>query len=394
MQPSRLTAAPDVQRLPRVLQVGKFYPPHVGGMESHLRTLCMGIRDRANVEVIVSAGGRRTAHSVIGGIPVSRVGTLATLASAPLCPGMAREIAGRSCDLVHLHHPNPAAFIAYLASRNRSKLVVTYHSDTVRQRVSSRLYEPVLRRVLDRADAIIATSPEYLASSPLLRRYDDRTMVIPLGTDVSALRSVERSEIWRVRQKFGGRLVLSVGRLVYYKGLEYLIRAMRAVDGTLLIVGDGPLRAQLEQLAAGLELQQRVVFLGAVDEVGPYYHAADVFALPSCERSEAFGLVQVEAMACGTPVVNTDLRSGVTFVSPHGVTGFTVPRRNPPALAAALNRLLDDAPLRSALGAAAMHRAMTEFNEERMADRTMELYHRVLHRHAAFQAADEIAQVS
>src|SRR6185503_13936130 len=120
------------------------------------------------------------------------------------------------------------------------------------------------------------------------------------------------------------------------KGFEYLVQAMEKVDGRLLIIGDGPLRESLMQQAKARGILDRVVFLGEISDISPYYHAADVFALASVARSEAFGIVQLEAMACGKPVVNTNLDSGVPFVSLHGETGLTVPPQDPDALAFAL----------------------------------------------------------
>jgi rhamnosyl/mannosyltransferase len=174
-------------------------------------------------------------------------------------------------------------------------------------------------------------------------------------------------------------LILSVGRLVYYKGFEYLIRAMQQVRGRLIIIGDGPLNQKLSQLVAELGLGDKVVLAGEIQnaDVTPYYHAADLFALASVARSEAFGIVQIEAMAAGIPVVNTALDSGVPFVSLHNQTGLTVPPENPDALAAAINRLLDDQSLRQSLGRAASLRARQEFSLETMTSRVLALYETV-----------------
>src|SRR5262249_13696018 len=147
------------------------------------------------------------------------------------------------------------------------------------------------------------------------------------GIALDRFEHCDTDAVARLRQRFGDRLILAVGRLVYYKGFEYLIRSMAQVRGKLLIIGNGPLRAKLDEVAVQLNVSEKVVFLGEVqnDEVTPYYHAADVFALPSVARSEAFGIVQIEAMASGVPVVNTSLDSGVPFVSLHEQTGLTVP---------------------------------------------------------------------
>jgi rhamnosyl/mannosyltransferase len=361
----------------RVLHVGKFYPPHAGGMESHLELLCRLTQGEVDLSVVVSADDARTVREVRGGVPVTRLGTRLTLASASFNPGLAREIRRADADVVHFHHPNPPAVLGYLAARPRGRLVVTYHSDIVRQRVLGPLFAPILHRFLRRADAIVASSPDYAAASPVLRRHRERVTVIPFGIDPEEFRQVDEDEVRAIRARYGERIVFAAGRLVYYKGFGYLVRAMRRVDGRLLIAGDGPLRAELARAADDAGVAERVTLLGRVPDLRPYYHAARVFALPSVARSEAFGIVQMEAMACGLPVVNTALDTGVPFVSPHGVTGLTVPPADAGALADAITRLLDDAALRERLGAAGRARVETELSAETMARRTLELYRRV-----------------
>jgi rhamnosyl/mannosyltransferase len=362
------------------LHVGKFYPPFRGGMETHLQSLCENLRPRVNVQVIVANRERRSIEEWMNGIRVVRTGTLINLAAAPVCPGMVAEIRRAHADLVHLHLPNPTAAMAYLASGHRGRLVVTYHSDIIRQRVLGRIFQPILRRVLNRCSAIIATSPNYIASSPVLSAYLDRCQVIPLGIPVEQFERCDQEQVARIRQRYGPRLILSVGRLVYYKGLKFLIRALAKIDASLMIIGDGPLRAQLEDEARACGVAARVHFLGDLpdQEIIPFYHAAEVFALASIARSEAFGIVQLEAMACGRPVVNTRLDSGVPYVSLDGVTGLTVPPGDSEALGAAIQQLLDRPDQRAEYGAAAYRRVREEFSLEVMVRRTLELYAQVM----------------
>jgi rhamnosyl/mannosyltransferase len=178
--------------------------------------------------------------------------------------------------------------------------------------------------------------------------------------------------------KYHRPIVLSVGRLVYYKGFEYLIRAMAAIKGSLIIIGNGPLKAELLRLASRVGISERLTILDQVEDVTPFYHAADLFVLPSIARTEAFGIVQLEAMAAGKPVINTQLHSGVPFVSQHGITGLTVPPADTAALARAINRLLGDPALRASYGAAARLRTQEEFTVDRMVARTLAIYHHVI----------------
>ena len=369
-----------VQARLRVLQIGKFYPPHMGGIETHLQALCGALSQHVDAQVIVSNDDRRTVQEVLDGVPVLRVGTLLTAFSAAICPAMVSSIRRSTADLVHLHLPNPTAVLAYLASGHRGRLVITYHSDTVRQKFLGTLFQPLLLAILRRSAAIVATSPNYLQSSSVLSAFRDRSHVIPYGIDTSQFERCDPEEVKRIRERYGERLIVSVGRLVYYKGFEHLIRAMLQLKGRLLLVGGGPLRAQLENLAAGLGISDKVVFLGEMQNaaVVPYYHAADLFVLPSVARSEAFGIVQIEAMAAGLPVVNTRLDSGVPYVSVHDETGFTVPPGSPEALTDAINRLLDDPELRKSFGRAGVRRAKREFSLETMTNRILRLYEAVL----------------
>jgi len=364
----------------KILQVGKYYPPHMGGIETHLRALCGELRKSTDLRVVVSSDNREGSQEVLDGVSVCRVPTRLTLASTPLCPGMISQLRESSADLMHIHLPNPTAVFAYLVSGHRGRLVVTYHSDTVRQRFLGAAFEPFLHAALRRSSAIIATSPDYKRTSPVLSVHSDRCHVIPYGIALEQFRRRDSEEVARLRRQFGDRLVISVGRLVYYKGFEYLIRAMSKVRGKLLIIGDGPLRKELHDLTAELRLNDKVFFTGELqnDQAVPYYQAADVFALASVARSEAFGIVQIEAMASGLPVVNTRLDSGVPFVSIHEQTGLTVSPRDSDALAGALNRILDDHDLRTSLGIAARLRAEQEFGLDSMVSRTMALYESVM----------------
>lgn len=355
----------------RVLHVGKFYPPHRGGMESHVETLARELSAEVDVQVLVSSDGRQTVRETLDGIPVTRIGTLASFASASINPGMARAIREANADVVHFHHPNPTGVLSYLASGRRGPLVVTYHSDIIRQRVLGAAFAPVLHRFLRGAHAILASSPDYAASSPVLQKHAERVRIVPFGIRAEAFETADPDAVAAIRARYGPRLVVGAGRLVYYKGFDYLVRAMAGVDARLVLLGDGPLRGALRSLAAETGVADRVDLPGSVPELAPWYHAADVFALPAVARSEAFGLVQLEAMAAGTPVVNTRLDSGVPFVSRDGETGITVPPADVEALAAALGRLLDDAPLRRRLGDAGRERVRREFSLHRMVAQTL-----------------------
>lgn len=347
-------------------------------MESHLKALCDELSKLIDVEVVVANDNRDTIVETIDCVKVTRVGTWLNFSAAPVCPAMVRRIRMSNADLVHLHLPNPTAILAYIASGHSGPLIVTYHSDIIRQKLLGMAFWPFLRHILKKACVIIAGSPNYIETSPVLRKFRDKCRVVPFGISFEDFQKVDSLEVERIRKRYGVRIILGVGRLVYYKGFEFLIRAMEDVQGHLLIIGDGPLRGELEQEAKVGGLSDRVTFLADVKDLRPFYQAADVFVLSSIARSEAFGIVQLEAMACGVPVVNTSLDSGVPFVSQKGLTGLTVLPEDASALSEAINTLLDDPELRGRMGAAGRRRVEDEFSLELMTRKTVELYKEVL----------------
>jgi rhamnosyl/mannosyltransferase len=258
---------------------------------------------------------------------------------------------------------------------------VTYHSDIVRQSTILPLYRPFLWRLLRKADAIIATSPQYIASSEYLAPYKDKCHVVPSAVDLRRFRldpEVEaRAAEWRA--EWGGPMVLFVGRLRYYKGLDVLMRAAPAIRARIALVGDGAYENLLRIQHREMDLGDRVVFLGAQSEFEllALYRAARVFVLPSTLRSEALGLAMIEAMASGVPCVSTELGTGTSYVNQDGVTGKVVPPGDPAALAGAINALLEDDALAARCGEAARRRAHEEFSHTVMARRVLRVYEQV-----------------
>lgn len=379
--PSQDKVGSDAERIDpashlRVLHIGKYYAPFRGGIETHLKALAEGIADLVNLEVIVSNSRRLTVREIVAGVKLKRLARQFSISTAPVCLGLRDSIRPFRPDIVHIHLPNPAAVVSLLASGYKGPIVVTYHSDVIRQRFLGKLFEPALKLILGRARAIIATSSNYLNSSRSLRQFASKCRIIPYGIDADHFAVNHLERVRAIRARYGERIVLTVGRLIYYKGFEYLLDAMAHVDGNLLVVGDGPLLGALIDRARTAGVADRVWFLGEVSgrELVDLYHAARVFVLPSVARSEAFGIVQLEAMAAGLPVINTDLDSGVPSVSLHGVTGLTVPPRDSTSLASAINDLLRDERLAEMLGRAGQRRVAARFTARKMCDETLELY--------------------
>jgi rhamnosyl/mannosyltransferase len=227
-----------------------------------------------------------------------------------------------------------------------------------------------LKAFLSKIDCIIATSPNYIDSSAILREYRQKCQIVPLGIHISRFIQplADSLDPALIRQTHGDRLLLFIGKFRYYKGLNVLLEAMKKVDGKLLLIGEGYLEKELKKHAVLNRLENKVVFLGELSDqaVNAFLHACDVFVLPSVERSEAFGIVQLEAMACGKPVICTELGTGTTYINQHQKTGIVVEPNKPDALAHAINFLLDRPELRSQYGQAGLERVQRFFTADRM----------------------------
>lgn len=371
----------------RVVHLYKdYYPPVEGGIERTVWRMARGAAAAgANVTVLTSAHGvRRTSEETLDGVRVIRCAEWARILSTPLCPGMPARLASLEADILHLQFPSPPGEISALIAKRSVPLVVTYHSDIVRQAALLPVYGPVVRAILDRARVIMTDSPQYVEHSSFLRPHRAKCAVIPLGIELERFGgngSVDRAAS-ELRGRYGTPLLLFVGRFRYYKGLDVLLQAMPAVRGRLVLVGGGPEEARLRSQCARLGLGDRVFFAGSVGDEAllAHYRAADVFVLPSTHRSEVFGLVMVEAQASGRAVVCTELGTGTSFVNLHGETGLVVPPGDPQALAAALNRLLEDRDMRNRMGEAGRRRAQTHFSAERMVSSVLGVYESVLGR--------------
>lgn len=364
-----------------ILHIYKDYHPVLGGMENHIRMLAETLVQRGyRVTVLVTHPTARTHVEEINGVQVIKAGRLATVASTPLSLALPRILRRQRPDIAHLHFPYPVGEMSQLLFGRAAHMIITYHSDIVRQKGLLQLYRPLLRKVLWSADRIIATSSNYIDSSPYLRQVREKCTVIPLGLKLERFFYASPDHVQRIKDAYGSPLLLFVGRLRYYKGLQYLFAAMPDVPGRLLVIGSGPMADEWRRLALSLGLSERVIFLGEVsdDDLPAYYHASDLFVLPASERSEAFGVVQIEAMASGTPVVSTELGTGTSFVNVHGQTGLVVPAKDPAALGAAILSLLQDKKRLVEMGRRAQRRAESEFALGTMVDRIAELYQDVL----------------
>ncbi|MBI5713874.1 MAG: glycosyltransferase [Chloroflexi bacterium] len=341
----------------------------LGGIENHLRVLAEGLAKRGHeVSVIVCHPQQRNEVEMINGVRVIRAARVRTIASTPLSFDLPRLIAQEKPDITHLQFPYPIGEVSHwLVGHGRT--VITYQSDVVRQRIIGALYKPLMRQVLRRADSLLATSPNYVVSSTELVRLGRRCLVLPLGINTERFAKPPRVKSLRPT-------LLFIGRHRYYKGVDDLLKAMTDIEAELIIGGDGVMRESWERLAASLNLNDKVRFIGTVpeSELPSLYRSADIFVLPASARSEAFGLVLLEAMAAGLPCVTTELGTGTSYVVQHNVSGLVAPARTPSALAESINHLLADESLRKRMGEAGQERARKEFTETLMVERIENVY--------------------
>jgi rhamnosyl/mannosyltransferase len=370
----------------RVLTFGRFADDNFGGVERYVFELSRALEGEASFVNIVARRGPRPDVPLAGETVYAR--PIASPGDTPICPGMPWHALRRHWrqpfDIVHLQFPaDPMAHLAYELLPRSVRRVIGWHSDIVRQQTLLALYRPFLNHSLRRADAIIAATPEHISSSAQLASVRDtaRFHVVPYGFDLSRFK--ERPALAdQIRRRYDGNFFLfALGRHVYYKGFEFLIRALAAVpQARLALGGQGPLTGELQRIAREMGVGGRLDFVGRIPDrdLPAWYHACDVFCLPSVEPAEAFGIVQVEAMACGKPVLCCQLRNGVNWVNRDGETGLAVPPADPAALAGALERLRGDGALRARLGEEGHRRAYSVFSAEAMAKATLSVYREVL----------------
>ncbi len=363
----------------RVLQLGKFYDPFVGGMETVLKEICEGLADQVQFQVVVANTRCRTEQETRK-VPVTRVASLGKLFScsmAPTFPLWARKF---DTDLIHVHIPNPLAELSALLADRDTPVVAHFHSDIVRQRNLLKLYGPFLDAFYRRANCIVVPTPRHVECSKFLSRYAEKCRTVPYGIQTSRFEMDEAGKAKADRLRDGTPSVLCVGRLVSYKGVEFLIRALEGVKARMWIVGTGPLEDSLKQLAREKGLADRIEFLGQVSDgdLAAYYHACDVFVLPSVTNAEMFGVVQLEAMACRKAVISTNLPTGVPWVNQHGKTGYVVAPGSVSELANGIQLLLDNPGLREEMGEAGRARVEKYFTSTRMAEAMLHVYQEML----------------
>jgi glycosyltransferase involved in cell wall biosynthesis len=381
----------------RIVHLAKYHSPLYGGMESHVETLASK-QAKLGADVTIVCVNSFDRHSKLSQrteteisfkedrLQVIKVGRLFSFFKIDFCLSLFFYILYLSKlpnTIFHVHTPNPTMLIALALTGKLNNLVVTHHSDIIKQRFAKYLFRPIEHLIYSQAKIILTTSKNYQYGSKFLRLYHEKLDVLPLGLDLSTFANPRQSTLDRaqaLKDEHGDVIWLAVGRLVYYKSFDLALTALQYVPGKLIIIGTGPLKVKLQKLAHQLNVADRVIWWGKTSEsdLVAAYHAATALWFPSNVRSEAFGIVQVEAMASGCPVINCEIPgSGVPWVCRDEEEGLTLPINDAYGFGMAARRILTETGLRERLSQGARQRS-EKFGDVLMAQRSLGIYRQVL----------------
>lgn len=370
-----------------IVHFGKYYFPDTGGIESVTISLARGaVAYGHSVSVVCFEKSLAKSDEVIDGVRVLRAPITKMIASQPLGIKYFLQClkTAKNSDVVHLHAPNMLGALCTLFIGKKPRLLVHWHSDVINKGLLGKILRPLESAFLRRADCIVVTSQVYADASETIRPHKDKIVVVPIGVpDAKHVGANSYLPSSIDAQIYGKKIILAVGRLVPYKGFKVLIDASKHLsdDSVIVIVGDGPLQRELQQEIELAGIKDRVVLVGRLDDAALHtlFERAMLYCLPSTCRAEAFGVVLLEAMTYGLPIVATDIPgSGVPWVNQNGSSGLNVPVGDPVALAEACNQILASSELRGRLSEGARHRFVADFTEEVSVKRIMYVYDQML----------------
>lgn len=370
-----------------IVHFGKYYFPDAGGIESVTISLAGGaVAYGHSVSVVCFEKTPANSDEVIDGVRVIRAPITKMIASQPLGARYFFQCLkdGKNADVIHLHVPNMLGALCALFIGKKPRLLVHWHSDVVNKGLLGIVLRPLESALLRRADCIVATSQVYADASKALRSYKNKISVVPIGVPDAKHYGTDSDLPASIDQQIRGKkIILALGRLVPYKGFNVLIDAAKYLsnDSVVVIVGGGPLQQKLQQAIELDDVKDRVVLTGRLSDAAVHslFERATLYCLPSINRAEAFGVVLLEAMTYGLPILATDIPgSGVPWVNQHGTSGLNVSVGDPVALAQACNQILASPELRGRLSDGARQRFASEFTEAVSVKRMMHVYDQIL----------------
>ena len=366
----------------KILQLGKFYPIR-GGVEKVIYDIMSGLSSQGIECDMMCALSKGSSQVMTINSHARLIGchTIKKVAATMISPAMIFSLRKmcREYDIIHVHHPDPMACLALFLSGYKGKVIPHWHSDIEKQKMLLKLYRPLQTWLLKRADLILGTTPVYTAESPFLTKVQHKVQCLPIGIDPLPFCD-KQTEARKLLDKYTGKkIIFSLGRLVTYKGYRYLVEAARYLgdDYMILIGGEGPLKKELLTEIETLGVAGKVQLLGRIsdEDLPTYYRACKLFCLSSIQKTEAFAIVQIEAMSCGKPVVATEIpHSGVSWVNAHGVSGLNVPVCNARALAEAIMSITENDNAYDAYSQRALQRYSSLFTKDMMIKNLLKRY--------------------
>lgn len=371
----------------RVLHFYKLaYPQSVGGIEKVVHELAQGCTEQGLViDVLALSNDNTVSYFQIDGYSVDLVTSDFEIASTSFSYKAILKFAelARQADVIHYHFPWPFMDMVHFFCGIKKASVVTYHSDIIRQKFLLNFYRPLQYKFLSNVSHIVATSPNYFSTSSVLKKYQSKVSVIPLGINKIKYPSVDPLKMKHFKEKFGLRFFLFIGVLRYYKGLEILLDAAAGTDYPIVILGAGPMESELKLRAARLDLKN-VFFLGFLPEVDKIslLMASYCMVFPSHLRSEAFGVSLIEGAMCGKPMISCEIGTGTSYVNITNETGIVVQPSDPHALRQAMADLWNDPQMAADMGCKAEERYWKFFTAKKMVGSYVDLYRKLLEVHA------------
>ena len=367
----------------KVVQINKLYFPWLGGVETVVKQIAEGIAIKGVDSQVIAVNGKKeknTSVSNLNNVTVIKSKLNFFFGAQPVSFNLIKILKKSEADIIHLHLPNPFGVFCYLLSKPKGKLLITYHSDIVKQRVLKFFYKPLLNIILKKADKIVTTSQNLVNSSSILTKFRKKIEIIPLGINPEDY-TINKKILSEMKKQYGENFLLAIGRLVEYKGFEYLLKALPKVpDERLYIIGDGKLKNHLNEIIKDKGLTERVTILKPLpfEKLKAMMKLSKMFIFPSVSNNEAFGIVQLEAMYFGKPIVSSDLPTGVTFVNQHDKTGLVTRKRDSKSIAAGINKLLNEPELYRSIAENNQEYVIKNFLEKKMVDSYLRLYKEVI----------------
>lgn len=368
----------------KILHFFKCYlPESFGGVENTIYQLVHGMYPKGVESTVMCLYGNALAQPILNFEDHTVVRSLNAInyASTPIGQRFFRRFQCliEDVDLVHYHFPYPVADVFYLLNGRKKPSVVTYHSDIVRQKCLFLFYKPLMYSFLSKVDSIVATSPNYLESSPVLKRFKDKIQVIPLGIREESGDAVDPELVEKWRKRVGEGFFLFVGVFRYYKGLKYLLEAARVTNYEVVLAGSGPQEKEIIKTKEKYKLDH-VHMLGRISEPDKLalLQLCRAVIFPSHLRSEAFGITLLEGARFGKPLISCEIGTGTSYVNKDMETGFVVPPRDPYALATAMHKIFHYPELSDKFSTSSRERFHENFTAQRMADSYLDLYTSIL----------------